>query len=70
MNLLISIILCIDTIIDNITIVKRIQKLGNYAGTVQILVKMLLDAAIYRFKYTIKFTKVSYLSFYDRIIII
>ncbi|KAI9766957.1 MAG: hypothetical protein M1839_004665 [Geoglossum umbratile] len=54
----IGIALRTDPIIGNATIVRRIQKLGDYAGAVQTLVKMLLDPAIYGFRHAIKFTEV------------
>ncbi|KAI9770548.1 MAG: hypothetical protein M1840_003138 [Geoglossum simile] len=54
----IGIALRTDPIIGNATIVRRIQKLGDYVGAVQTLVKMLLDPAIYEFRQAIKFTEV------------
>ncbi|KAI9780033.1 MAG: hypothetical protein M1839_007015 [Geoglossum umbratile] len=54
----IGLVLRTDPIIDNATIVRRIQKLGDYAGAVLSLVNMLLDPAIYRFRQAIKFTEV------------
>ncbi|KAH0556571.1 hypothetical protein GP486_005574 [Trichoglossum hirsutum] len=44
---------------DLLSKIRRIQKLGDYAGAVQKLVKMLLDPAIYGFRQAIKFTEVS-----------